>query len=46
MPTSLSATRPDAKAQAWPALPLDKWRDTYHRGALERSPTAFSSKGV
>ncbi len=29
MPTSLSATRPDAKAQAWPALPLDEWRDTY-----------------
>jgi Family of unknown function (DUF5996) len=29
MPTSLSATRPDAKAQAWPALPLDGWRDTY-----------------
>jgi hypothetical protein len=29
MPTSLSATRPDAKADAWPALPLDEWRDTY-----------------
>jgi hypothetical protein len=29
MPTSLSSTRPDAKAQAWPALPLDGWRDTY-----------------
>jgi len=29
MPTSLSATRPDAKARAWPALPLDEWRDTY-----------------
>jgi hypothetical protein len=26
---SLSASRPDAKAQAWPALPLDEWRDTY-----------------
>jgi hypothetical protein len=29
MPKSLSATRPDAKAQAWPNLPLDDWRDTY-----------------
>jgi Family of unknown function (DUF5996) len=29
MPTSLGATHPDAKAQAWPALPLDGWRDTY-----------------
>src|SRR5260370_28614584 len=29
MPTSLSATRPDAKARAWPALPLDEWRDPY-----------------
>jgi hypothetical protein len=29
MPTSLSATRPDANADAWPALPLDEWRDTY-----------------
>ncbi len=29
MPTSLSATRPDAKARAWPALPLHEWRDTY-----------------
>jgi hypothetical protein len=29
MPRSLSATRLDAKAQAWPALPLDGWRDTY-----------------
>jgi hypothetical protein len=29
MPTSLNATHPDAKAQAWPALPLDGWRDTY-----------------